>query len=83
MLDREKEIKEIVKACAEDKNLRRIVFEIDGMREDQRSSFEVKMMNYFFGKNSPDDLQVYKFFKLILDDSVRNKVISGIKEGRS
>ncbi|WP_161847459.1 hypothetical protein [Athalassotoga saccharophila] len=53
------------------------------MNEDQRSSFELKMVNYFLGKNSNDDLQVYKFFKLILDASVRDEVISKIKEGKT
>ncbi|BBJ27471.1 hypothetical protein ATHSA_0340 [Athalassotoga saccharophila] len=83
MPDREEEIKEIVRACAEDMNLRRIVFQIEEMNEDQRSSFELKMVNYFLGKNSNDDLQVYKFFKLILDASVRDEVISKIKEGKT
>ncbi len=82
MLDREEEINEIVRACAEDKNLRRIVFQLEEMTEDQRSSFKLKMVNYFLGKNSDDDLQVYKFFKLILDPSVRGEVVSKIKEGK-
>jgi|YelNatPaOPRAMG01_1025707.scaffolds.fasta_scaffold04430_2 hypothetical protein len=79
MIDREKEIKEIIRACAEDVNLRRIIFEIDRMCGEDRAIFGKKMDRYFFSKSSEEDLQAYKFFKTILDDQFRKDVIVYLK----
>lgn len=82
MPDRDGEIKEIIKACAEDENLRRIVFEIDEMNSEQKSALEQKLIDYFFTKTSKEDFQAYKFFKLILSDEIRISVVSNMKGGK-
>lgn len=82
MSDRDDEIKEIIRACAEDENLRRIVFEINEMSLEQKSSFEQKVNDYFFTRTSKEDVQAYNFFRIILSDETRISVVLKLKGGQ-
>ncbi len=83
MVDRvdKEEIKEIIRACAEDQNLRRIIFEIDQMDEGHKALFARKIDVYFFSRSSKEDAQAYRFFKFVLDDQIRENVIVLLKGG--
>ncbi len=75
----QREIEEIVKSCAEDEELRRIVFEINKMDPIQRKDFSKKVDVYFLSKNSVSDIHAYNFFKLLLDDKIRSAVTHRLK----
>ncbi len=67
----QREIEEIVKSCAEDEELRRIVFDLNEMDPAQRKEFSKKVDVYFLSKNDVSDIHAYKFFKSLLEDKIR------------
>ncbi len=75
----QKEINEIVRSCAEDENLRRIVLSIHNMKKAEREEFFQKMRIYFSTQKSSVDAQAYKFFSLLLKDDVRILVVERLK----
>ena len=79
MNEDQREIEEIVKSCAEDDQLRRIVFNLNEMDIVQRKIFSKKMNIYFLSKKEFVDVQAYKFFKLLLNDEILSVVIDRLK----
>ena len=75
----QREIEEIAKSCAEDEELRRIVFDLNKMDSIQRKDFSKKVDVYFLSKNSVSDVRAYKFFKLLLDDRIRSIITDRLK----
>ncbi|GEM_PF-1984713 len=75
----QKEINEIVRSCAEDENLRRIVLSIHRMEKKERDEFFQKMNAYFPKQKSPVEAQAYRFFNLLLKDDVRNLVVEKLE----
>ena len=74
----QKEINEIVRSCAEDENLRRVVLEIHSMTKEERNEFFKKMEAYFSQLSSSVDRQAYKFFSILFKDDVRNIIVERI-----
>ncbi len=76
----QQEINEIVRSCAEDEELRRVVLNINGMNRKQRGEFLEKVNVYFSSqKESLLEVQAYRFFKLLLNDDVRGVVVERLK----
>jgi hypothetical protein len=75
----QKEINEIVRSCAEDENLRRIVLNVHSMKKDEREIFLKKMNIYFSNQHSSVEAQAYKFFRVLLMDDVRNVIVERLK----
>lgn len=76
----QQEINEIVRSCAEDEKLRRVVLDINDMNRKQREDFSKKVNVYFLSqKESNLEIQAYRFFKLLLNDDIRGVVVERLK----
>ncbi|PHJ14179.1 hypothetical protein IM41_02415 [Fervidobacterium sp. SC_NGM5_G05] len=69
------ELKIIAEACINDDRILEIVTSISKMSETERDNFKSKITSYFMKKNSKEDMEAYKFYKLILENSNAHKVI--------
>ncbi len=74
------EIDEIVRSCAEDESLRRIVLNIDGMKRDEREKFFEKVKRYFSKCKDEAERQSLKFFEIVLMDDIRSLIIAHLSE---
>ncbi len=59
--------KEIVKKCAYDPELKRIIYYIASLTSEKRDEFKKKLNLYFMNKNTEDDVEAFKFYKLLID----------------
>jgi len=75
-------IQEIVETCKEDPRIRKIVEEIAAMEEDEREIFRKKVKSYFLSRTSSEDVEAYKFFKLILNESILKQVLDRLSDLR-
>ncbi|RKX50350.1 MAG: hypothetical protein DRP38_01285 [Thermotogae bacterium] len=75
-------IQEIVEACREDPRIRKIVEEIAAMEDDEREIFRKKVKSYFLSRTSSEDVEAYKFFKLILNESILKQVLDRLSDLR-
>lgn len=75
-------IQGIVEACKEDPRIRKIVEEIAAMEEDEREIFRKKVKSYFLSRTSSEDVEAYKFFKLILNESILKQVLDRLSDLR-
>ena len=60
---------EIVKKSAYDSELKKIVYYIASMNNEQKKDFKKKLNLYFFDKNSENDVEAYKFYKVLLESN--------------
>ncbi len=75
----QKEINEIVRSCAGDEELRRVVLNINEMNCKQREEFLKKVNVYFLSQKSSLEAQAYKFFELLLNDGIRGIIVERLK----
>ena len=71
-------VQEIVEACRKDPRIRKIVEEIASMDREEREIFRRKVKTYFLSKTSSEDVEAYKFFKFILDESILKRVLDSL-----
>ncbi len=76
----QREIDEIVRSCAEDENLRRIVLDVEKMEDGERERFSKKVKLYFSASKSDVERQSLRFFEVVLMDDVRKLIISRVME---
>lgn len=62
-------LEEIVEACLIDGRIREIVENLASMDERERKEFERKMKVYFAGRTSEEDVQAYRFYKIVLESA--------------
>jgi Tfp pilus assembly ATPase PilU len=74
----DKALEEIVSACLVDERIREIVESIASMDEKRRMEFKRKMNIYFAGRTSDEDVQAYRFYKIVLENA--EEIIRGVKE---
>lgn len=60
------ELRAIAEACLNDARILEIVSSVAGMNDEDRDSFKKKVLAYFMTKNSPEDMEAYNFYKVIL-----------------
>ncbi len=60
-------LEEIISACLIDSRIRDLVESIASMSKEQREEFKKKMNIYFAGKSAEEDVQAYRFYKLVLE----------------
>ncbi len=60
-------LEEIVSACLIDGRIREIVQSIANMDEEERERFKKKIHIYFAGRTSDEDVQAYRFYKIVLE----------------
>ncbi len=72
-------VQEIVEACKEDPRIRKIVEEVASMSEEEREIFRKKVKAYFLSRTSPEDVEAYKFFKFILDETILKQVLDKLR----
>jgi hypothetical protein len=63
----DKALEEIVSACLIDGRIKEIVENITSMSKEKREEFKRKMNIYFAGRSSDEDVQVYRFYKIVLE----------------
>ncbi|MEN3041804.1 MAG: hypothetical protein ABDH59_00620 [Fervidobacterium sp.] len=69
------ELKIIAEACLNDERILEIVKNISNMSEEERIDFKSKVLKYFMKKNSPEDMEAYNFYKIILTENNAKKVV--------
>jgi len=69
------ELKSIAQACTGDQRIYDIVVSIANMTEEEKSGFKSKVLAYFINRKSPDDVEAYKFYKLLLENQNAKKVL--------
>ncbi len=60
-------LEEIVSACLIDSRIRDLVENIATMDNEKRNEFKKKMNIYFAGRSAEEDVQAYRFYKLVLE----------------
>ncbi|MGC8820944.1 MAG: hypothetical protein ACP5PP_07605 [Fervidobacterium sp.] len=65
----------IAQACLNDERILGIVKSIAQMTDAERQDFKRKVLNYFMKRNSPEDMEAYKFYRIILEDSNFQKIL--------
>jgi hypothetical protein len=60
---------EIIKKTAYDSELKKIVYYIASMSDEQKEDFKKKLNLYFFDKNSENDVEAYRFYKVLLENN--------------
>ena len=73
-------LKEVIKACIEDRRLLEIVKNISRMSEEEKSLFRKKMNAYFTSRSSDVDVQAYRFFKFVLEGDNVLRILEGVRE---
>ncbi|AMW32340.2 hypothetical protein SAMN04488510_10867 [Fervidobacterium changbaicum] len=74
------ELKAIASACITDNRIYEIVYTISRMSEGDLQNFRSKVVGYFMARNSPEDMEAYKFYKIILEDENAKKVLELYEE---
>ena len=59
---------EIVKKCAYDPEMRKIIYYIASLADNEKENFKKKVNMYFMNKNTDNDTEAYKFYKVLLAD---------------
>lgn len=70
----------IAQSCRADERLLNIVKDVANMSGEEREDFAKKVRQYFLGKNSEEDNNAYKFFKIILEDENARKILEILGE---
>ncbi|WP_126992663.1 hypothetical protein [Thermosipho globiformans] len=70
----------IAQSCRDDERLLNIVKDVANMSGEEREDFVKKVRQYFLGKNSEEDNNAYKFFKIILEDENARKILEILGE---
>ncbi len=76
--------KEFVEKCAYDPELRKIIYAIAGMKEEEKMKFRKKMRLYFLNKSSVEDRKAMEFYELLLKENNAielKKCIEGLRSG--
>ncbi len=60
--------KEVIKKCAYDTELKKIVYYVAELSKDELEEFKKKLNLYFMDKNTENDVHAYKFYKMLLRD---------------
>uniref|UniRef100_A0A7C4VTU5 Uncharacterized protein n=1 Tax=Fervidobacterium thailandense TaxID=1008305 RepID=A0A7C4VTU5_9BACT len=69
------DLRYIAEVCLKDERIHEIVSNIARMDEEQLREFKSKVVAYFMNKNSQDDVEAYKFFRLVLEDDNAKKIL--------
>ncbi|QTA37142.1 hypothetical protein JYK00_05155 [Thermosipho ferrireducens] len=72
------ELRAISDACKKDERLLKIVKDVAKMTPEEKEEFAIKVRKYFLLKNSEEDQEAYKFFKVILKDKNALKILEFI-----
>ncbi len=71
---------EIVRACVEDERLLEIVENIVNMNDVEREEFRIKVVRYFMDKTAEEDIQAYRFFKIVTEPGNAELILKGVRE---
>lgn len=80
MEDFAEQLRIIAEACVNDERILDIVTNIANMSQEERNDFRSKVLNYFMKKTSPEDMEAYNFYKIILSEDNAKKVVELYKE---
>lgn len=80
MEDFAEQLRIIAEACVNDERILDIVKNIANMSQEERNDFRSKVLNYFMKKTSPEDMEAYNFYKIILSEDNAKKVVELYKE---
>lgn len=80
MEDFAEQLRIIAEACVNDDRILDIVINIANMSQKERNDFKSKVLNYFMKKTSPEDMEAYNFYKIILSEDNAKKVVELYKE---
>jgi len=69
----------IVRSCIEDPRLLDIVRSIARMSEEEKDAFLKKVSLYFINKSSEEDIEAYKFFKFVIQNSNAKRILERVK----
>lgn len=70
----------IAEACVNDERILEIVTNIANMSQEARNDFKSKVLSYFMKKTSPEDMEAYNFYKLILIEDNAKRVVELYQE---
>ncbi|ABR30902.1 hypothetical protein SU69_05330 [Thermosipho melanesiensis] len=65
----------IAKSCKEDKRLLKILKDVANMTKEEKEEFSRKVRSYFMDKNSEEDSQAYRFFKIVLENNNAERIL--------
>ncbi|MGB9795616.1 hypothetical protein [Fervidobacterium gondwanense] len=74
------ELKVIAHTCVSDERIYEIVSSVAQMSDDELSQFRTKVISYFMTKNSPEDKEAYRFYRILLEDQNAKKVLEFYEE---
>jgi|YelNatsi2bottle7_1022547.scaffolds.fasta_scaffold00412_2 predicted metal-binding transcription factor (methanogenesis marker protein 9) len=74
------ELRNIAEACLNDERIYDIINSISNMSEEELRDFRSKVINYFMNRNSPEDKEAYKFYKIVLEDKNAKKILELYEE---
>ncbi len=80
MSERLEELKIIAQTCTNDERIYEIVSSVAQMSDDELSQFRTKVISYFMTKNSPEDKEAYRFYRILLEDQNAKKVLEFYEE---
>lgn len=69
------ELTQIAQACLIDDRISEVVKSISSMSEDELRDFRSRVVAYFMSRNSPEDVEAYKFYKIILEPGNAKRVM--------
>ncbi|WP_448375978.1 hypothetical protein [Fervidobacterium sp.] len=74
------EIRVIAEACVTDERIYDIIYSVSIMTDEELREFRAKVVNYFMNRNSAEDMEAYKFYKVILEDNNAKKILELYEE---
>ncbi len=80
MEDFAEQLRIIAEACVNDERILEIVTNIANMSQEARNDFKSKVLSYFMKKTSPEDMEAYNFYKLILIEDNAKRVVELYQE---
>ncbi|ODN30038.1 hypothetical protein [Fervidobacterium thailandense] len=69
------DLRYIAEVCLNDERIYEIVSNIACMSEEQLREFKNKVIAYFMNKSSQDDMEAYKFYKIVLENDNAKKIL--------
>ncbi|HCI29250.1 MAG TPA: hypothetical protein PKI14_02565 [Fervidobacterium sp.] len=69
------ELRNIAEICITDQRIYDIITSIASMSEEEIKNFKSKVLTYFINKKSQEDIEAYKFYKLVLEDQNAQKIL--------
>ena len=60
-------LKVVAESCKADERLMDIVKHVASMSDEDKEEFERKVKKYFLRKQTPEDLEAYRFFCVVLE----------------